>query len=135
MSYKKKIPSPPRIGLQDEPQNFYIAELVQECRVEGYATSLVWINFHIVKAGSPVEAYAKASRLGKSHNNKYKAGKEARNAQWIFRGIRDLIPIYEKIEDGAEILFEAHERMTEKRIRKMLRSKSDILKNIQGTPV
>ncbi|MDR0352897.1 MAG: DUF4288 domain-containing protein [Opitutaceae bacterium] len=134
MSYKKKIPSSPRIDPQDEPQNFYIAELVQECRVEGYATSSVWVNIHIVKAGSPAEAYAKASKLGKSHNRKYKAGSEARNARWIFRGIRDLIPIYEKIEDGAEVMFEAHERMTEKRIIKMLRAKSDILKNIQGAP-
>lgn len=128
---KRKIASLPFIGLQSEPQNFYIAELVQECRVEGYATSLVWVNIHIVKADSPKEAYAKAFKLGKSHNQRYKAGQDERSARWIFRGIRDLIPIYEKIEDGAEILFEAHERMTEKRIRKMLRRKSDILRKIR----
>ena len=131
---KRKISSPPVIGLRSNPQNFYIAELVQECRVEGYATSLVWVNIHIIKADSDNEAYAKAIKLGKTHNQKYKAGEDARNARWIFRGIRDLIPIYEKIADGAEILFEAHERMTEKRIRKMLRTRADILKNIRGTP-
>jgi len=130
---KKKISSPPVIGLPLEPQNFYIAELVQECRVEGYATSLVWVNIHIIKADSPKEAYTKAVKLGKSHNRKYKAGKDARDARWIFRGVRDLVPIYEKIEDGAEILFEAHERMTEKGIRKMLRAKSDILWHIENT--
>jgi len=130
---KKKIPSFPQFGLNYEPPNFYIAELVQECRVEGYATSLVWVNIHIIKADSPKEAYAKAVKLGKSHNRKYKAGEDARDACWTFRGIRDLIPICGKIEDGAEILFEAHERMTEKGIRKMLRTKSDILWHIENT--
>lgn len=45
---------------------FYIAELVQECRVRGIKTSFVWVNIHLFKASSAQEAYSKALKKGKN---------------------------------------------------------------------
>jgi len=120
MKPKVLISSPCFSGRRQPKTQFYIAELVQECRVRGIKNSLVWVNIHLVKAGSAKEAYSKAIKIGKEHNRKYLAGNEGRPARWLFRGIRQLLPIYEKISDGAEIMFEVHEDLVPAEIKKMV---------------
>jgi len=127
MKSEVRTPSP-RFSSRREPRSrFYIAELVQECRVRGIKTSLVWVNIHLIKASSAKEAYSKALKKGKEHNQRYRAGDEGRPARWIFRGLRQLIPIYEKIADGAEIMFETYEDVTPTAATKMVRSRRNLI--------
>jgi hypothetical protein len=62
---------------------------------------LVWENTRVIQAKNRNEAYSKAVRLGSS-------GHPARTnkGEWRFLGISSLLPIYEDLEDGSEILWE-----------------------------
>src|ERR1700754_2178308 len=127
MKSEVRTPSP-RFSSKREPRSrFYIAELVQECRVRGIKTSLVWVNIHLIKASSAQEAYSKALKKGKEHNQRYRAGDDGRPARWVFRGIRQLFPIYEKIADGSEIMFETYEDIAPAAVTKMIRSRKSLI--------
>jgi len=43
--------------------------------------------------------------------------------EWRFAGISMLLPIYDKIEDGSEILWETKRMMTVGRIKRLVKSK------------
>jgi hypothetical protein len=115
-------PSLPIKGARSRRQGWYFVELVHECRVAGKSSSLVWVNMHFLKAKSAEEAHRKALVLGKRHNNAYR-NIHQQKVTWQFRGLRELLPIYEKIVDGAELLYETHTRLTSSGVKKLLRKK------------
>ena len=47
--------------------------------------------------------------------------------EWRFVGISQLLPIYEEIEDGAEIMWEDHGRLPTKRIKHLVKSKKQLV--------
>ena len=51
--------------------------------------------------------------------------------EWIFVGIADLIPIYEDIEDGAEIMWTDYGLISDRRTKRIPQTKYEILKNIK----
>jgi hypothetical protein len=51
--------------------------------------------------------------------------------KWKFVGIGDLLPIYEDIENGAEIMWRDYGNIQAKRIKKIVSSKKELLKNIK----
>lgn len=65
----------------------------------------VWENTVLVKAKNLTAAYRKVERIAKAHTRPYKGGPDGVDVQWIFEGITELLPVYEKIEDGAEIMW------------------------------
>ena len=106
-------------------QNWYIAELLEEFRSENQLTSLLHINWILVRANNAEEAYSKSIEFGQDLNRAY------RNTEDIlvtvtFRGLRDLNIIHEPLEDGAEILFEEIEEMSNNEIKSMIASKNDL---------
>lgn len=106
---------------------WYICELVHECVVKGVKTKHVWVNIHLLAATGGEEAYAKAKKIGKSHNRSYRAGSEGRPAKWVFRGVRDLISMSDpEPTDGAELMFEAYSRITDVGLGRMIRPKSEL---------
>jgi hypothetical protein len=66
---------------------------------------LSWENTVLVKASSIEEAYDKTVAIAKSASLPYKGGQEGIEVQWAFEGITEVLPIYEEIEDGAEIMW------------------------------
>lgn len=70
---------------------------------------LVWENTVIVRATDLEEAFRKVEAVGRAQTRPYLGGEHAAPVQWIFEGITDLLPIYEPLEDGAEIMWEEHE--------------------------
>jgi hypothetical protein len=64
-----------------------------------------WENTVLVKARSLPEAHRKIVKIGKSHTQPYKGGPEAIDVQWVFEGVIDLLPVYEQIADGAEVIW------------------------------
>ena len=68
---------------------------------------LVWENLVLIEADSPEQAYQKAIEHGKASEEKVKInGKDGR---CIFKGLKRLMPIYEKFEDGSEIEWREYE--------------------------
>jgi hypothetical protein len=64
-----------------------------------------WENTVIVNARSLDEAYKKIEDIAKSETKPYKGGSEGVPVQWVYEGITELVPIYEELEDGAEIMW------------------------------
>jgi len=81
----------------------------------------VYENTRLLRAKSREEAYRKATELGG-------AGRPSRTnaGEWRFAGISMLLPVYDKIEDGAEILWDDRRRIPLSRIKKMVKGKNQL---------
>src|SRR6185503_20197472 len=64
-----------------------------------------WENTVIVKANDFKEAYEKVLKIAEATTTPYRGGDNGIFVQWVFEGITDLLPIYEELEDGAEIMW------------------------------
>jgi Domain of unknown function (DUF4288) len=61
----------------------------------------VWENLILIKAQSPEEAYQKAIKHG--FDSEEEVTIDGRKGRSKFKGLKTLVPVYEDIEDGAEI--------------------------------
>ena len=82
---------------------------------------LVWENIRIIKARTRDEAYEKAKKLGKQIGPRKTEG-----GSWRFLGISDLLPIYEELEDGAEILWNDLGYMSPAKAKSLVSSKKEL---------
>lgn len=82
---------------------------------------LVWENTRIIKAKNRNDAFRKAMHLGNSVSPSKTDGGE-----WRFAGISLLLPIYDDLEDGAEVLWTARGKMQQKNIRKLVKTKKQL---------
>jgi hypothetical protein len=68
-------------------------------------------------------------KIGKSGNYTFKSyGGEMK---WKFAGIGDLLPIYEDIEDGAEIMWTDYGTISAKRKDRITKTKRELLKGLK----
>ncbi len=91
------------------------------------ARFLTWENTIIVKAKDLDEAYDKTVAIATDATEPYKGGPEGVDVQWIFEGLTELLPIYEPLEDGAEIMWAEHRPRKLKNIRRQVRQKDDLM--------
>jgi hypothetical protein len=82
---------------------------------------LSWENTVIVKAENLSEAYSKVVAIAKATTKPYKGGKAGIPVKWIFEGITELLPIYEALEDGAEIMWKEHKPRKLRSLKKLVR--------------
>jgi hypothetical protein len=61
----------------------------------------VWENLILINAQSPEEAYQKALKHGSDSEGEVTI--DGRKGRSKFKGLKTLVPVYEDIEDGAEI--------------------------------
>jgi len=101
---------------------WFIGELVEEFKVAGQEKNLVHINTILIKADSPEAAYDRALALGESANRNF-INTEGAEVRVRFRGLRGLLPIYDRLEDGAELLYEEHEGVSDEAIEAMVKPK------------
>lgn len=80
-------------------------ELAQSGNDDPERKFLIWENTVLVTASSIDEAYDKVVEVGLEATEPYKGGPEGVDVQWIFEGVIDLLPVYEEIQDGAEIMW------------------------------
>lgn len=67
---------------------------------------LTWENTILVRAKDLDEAYDKTVHVGMQATGPYKGGPAPGvDVEWLFEGVLDILPVYEAIEDGAEILW------------------------------
>ena len=78
----------------------------------------VWANIRIVKAKNIDAAYKKALKLGQ-----FARPIKAIDGEWRFAGIMWLLPIQERLEDGAELVWTDRKMMQLERIDKLVKTK------------
>jgi hypothetical protein len=89
------------------------------------AQFLLWENTILVKATDLDSAYDRAVEIAKENCEPYKGGNEGVAVQWVFEGITEVVPVYEELEDGAEIMWSEREGVTLREIRKLVRKKGE----------
>ncbi len=104
------------MGFIPKDAKWYVADIVEEIRVEGDRRNVVHRNLVLVRADAPDEAYEKAVALGKKGNTRYKNA-EGKMVTIRFRGLRDLNVIHDELEHGAEIIFDRDIAVSEKKIK------------------
>jgi uncharacterized protein DUF4288 len=92
---------------------------------------LSWENTVLVKARSPYHAYAKVAKLGRAKTKPYRGGPKGIPVRWIFEGVTDLLPVYEKLRDGAEIMWTERSPRTRKSLRQLVRPKAKLLGSLR----
>jgi hypothetical protein len=85
---------------------------------------LTWENTALVKAKSLREAHQKLVKLGKGQTRPYKGGPDGVDVRWLFEGVIELLPVYEEIEDGGEIMWAERTRSL-KNIRRLAKKASE----------
>lgn len=82
---------------------------------------LVWENTRLIQARTREQAYRKAVKLASSGYPMETSGGE-----WRFAGISLLLPVYEKLEDGAEIRWHNHGNIGTSAIRRLVKTKLEL---------
>ena len=86
---------------------------------------IAWENTRIIKASNLDEAYDKLVKEAKLDSKPYKGGPEGVPVQWVFEGVTELLPIYEELEDGSEIMYREYNRTKLKNLRKAVKGKNE----------
>jgi hypothetical protein len=90
-------------------------------RLSPKSRCLVWENMRLLRARNREEAYRKSLKFGRmGHPSKTNDGK------WHFVGISMLFPVFEEIEDGAEILWRDWGLMSVKQIKHLVKTKQQL---------
>lgn len=89
------------------------------------ARFLSWENTVIVKADNLSQAYDKVVAIAKACTKPYKGGEAGIPVKWVFEGVTELLPIYEPLEDGVEIMWAERKSRKLKNLRKMVRGRKD----------
>ena len=104
---------------------WFIAQLVEEFRVEGCKRNAIHINHVLIEASSPDEAHRKAIELGRQANNEW-LNPKGKKVVHRFLGLRDLEVIYFPLEHGCELKFEERLGVGPAALRKLVRKRSDL---------
>jgi len=122
--------------ISNEKGNWYIAEIIEKCEPvdrnekQDLRRVTTWGNHYLIKANSPEMAFEKAVQIGKEGEYTF-TNTDKIEMEWIFVGIADLIPIYDDIEDGAEIMWTDYGFISDRRTKRIPQTKEEILKNIK----
>jgi hypothetical protein len=82
---------------------------------------LVRLNLRLVQAKSREVAHRKAMKFGAAG-----MPSKTNGGEWRFVGISMLLPVYDRIEDGAEILWKGDKMMSVASIKKLVRTKRQL---------
>ncbi len=103
---------------------WFLAELIQQFTFLDGSHS-IYVNTVLVKSDSIEQAYEKALEFGKVYNYSF-TNSDGEEVRVSFRGLRDLYVIYEKLEDGAEIIYEEYDEITDDEITAMVTPKEKL---------
>ena len=122
---RKRKPTPHR---NRSPYGWWIASYLE--RFEYYdepkhklnRRCLAWENTILVKAQNRHEAYRRAVAHGRRSEGSEAWNSSGRKGVWRYEGLTSLLPIYERLEDGAEFLWVEHAGRTVKSMRSLVKS-------------
>jgi hypothetical protein len=116
-------------------KNWYLVEIIDRCEPSDTKDQrplrrcIVYGNYHLIKANSVGEAYDKAEKIGLEGSYIFKNSDKV-DMKWEFIGIGDILPIYEDIEDGAELMYTDYGFISAKRSDRFVISKADWIKKL-----
>src|SRR5262245_47805339 len=84
--------------------HWFLATMIEEFQIEGAKRNVVHINYVIIEARSPQDAYKRAIKMGKQANHSY-LNTHGKRVSVRFRGLGNLDVIYDRFEHGCEIMF------------------------------
>ena len=88
---------------------------------------LSWENTVLLKARSLEHAYRKVTKIGRAKTRPYRGGPKGIPVRWVYEGVTDLLPVYAKLRDGAEIMWTERTPRTVKTLRTLVKSKRVLL--------
>lgn len=107
-------------------------ELAEEGNSDPERRFCVWENTVLIKAANIDEAYDKVIAVARGQTKPYKGGPPPGvDVQWIFEGVSELLPIYEEIGDGTEVMWTKYSKKL-KNIRRSARTKEQFNENPRG---
>ena len=100
-------------------------EFYDEDKSNSNRRCIAWENTILIEAENRKEAYSKAIENGKVSDGS-EADYNGRKGKWIFEELTSLIPIYEELGDGAEILWDEHKKYAVKTVKSWVRAKNEL---------
>lgn len=113
------------------PYGWWVAIFLErfECEDENLKNMnrrcLVWENMILIKAKTREQAYQKALYQGKLCEGEITHDGNGNKGFWKFEGLMNLLPVYEELADGNEIMWTEHRR-TVKTIKSWVRKKEEL---------
>ncbi len=104
---------------------WFLAQIIEEIRVEGSKRNIIHINHVLVEASCPEVAYMRALEIGEQSETEYE-NPFGKNVTIKFRGLRNLDVIHFPLEHGSEIMFVEKLGMSEAGVKKLVRSKDQL---------
>lgn len=104
---------------------WYIAEIVEEIRVEDDSRNVVHKNLILIKADSPEEAYDRALSLGRESETSYE-NPDGKQVHIAFRGLSELNVIHDELDHGTEILYEEKIGVPEEQLERWILPKAKL---------
>lgn len=126
--------------ISNKKGNWFIVEIIEKFEPvdrnekQDLRRVTTWGNHHIIKADSPEKAFDKAVKLGKQKNYKF-INSDKVEMESFFVGIGELLPIYEDIEDGAELMWNDYGFISNRRTMKMPFEKKELMELIKQKAV
>lgn len=115
------------------PHGWWIASYMQRAAWDDERTlsdntrCLAWENTIIIQAPDREAAYAKAIAFASLGTTEFEdTSRRNRKGHWVLEGLTSLLPIYDELKDGAEVLWVEHENRTIKTIRSRVRPKAQL---------
>jgi hypothetical protein len=108
------------MGYVPRGARWWVAEIVERVKVARDRRSVVHVNFCLIEAKSPAEAYSRARTLGRAGEVRFK-NPAGQLVSIKFLGLRDLHVLHDPLEHGAELLFEEHVGMSDAAVRALVR--------------
>jgi Domain of unknown function (DUF4288) len=105
--------------------HWFLATMIEEFQIEGAKRNVVHINYVVIEARSPEDAYKRAIKLGKQANQSY-VNPRGKMVTVRFRGLSNLDVIYDPFEHGCEIMFREKLGVSESAIRKLVATKDQL---------
>jgi hypothetical protein len=98
-----------------EGSEWYLAELVVRITVEGDERNVVHKNLILIKSKSALGAYERATFVGMEHAMSY-LNPHGRQVHIQFVGLSRLNAIYDRLEDGAELIYEEYVNVPDEKV-------------------
>jgi hypothetical protein len=84
-------------------------------------------NTFLIKARDRHAAYRKAMAHGRTLDGAEGVDiVSGRKGTWVFEGLTSLLPVFDELEDGAEILWMQHPNITVGKVQSRIREKEDL---------
>jgi hypothetical protein len=104
---------------------WYLAEIVEEIRIESEPENIVHTNTVLVRADAPEEAYQSALALGREGEMTY-TNPDGKTVRVYFRGLRDLNVIHGELEHGTELIYSRRTGISESDLARWVSAKEDL---------